>query len=230
MRRVVAQIFIIGLRNDFNLISKSVLEDEDFPCFVVSNLAEARRELSQNTPELVIVNGEGFTSQNSWVADFIAEFDSIPGIILVKANSGQSLDWLLSTATEIQSCQIALVDAVRKFFSEARSNQESPMLIAGDLHLDKRTEKAYVGHHEAHLTPSQFKLLCFLMSTPGKVYTRKQLLIRLWDQNMNYEQVIDVEIGRIRKELKRKLGRDPFRTVKTVGYAFNEFIGSSRTS
>jgi len=63
------------------------------------------------------------------------------------------------------------------------------------------------------------------MRSPGRVYSREQLLDTVWGRDIYVEaRTVDVHIGRLRKALKSKGGKDPIRTVRSAGYAFEPSI------
>jgi two-component system, OmpR family, phosphate regulon response regulator PhoB len=66
-------------------------------------------------------------------------------------------------------------------------------------------------------------LLAFLMSVPGRIYSRQQLLNAVWGEDAYIdERTVDVHVGRLRKVLNRGGLRDPIRTVRGGGYGFDE--------
>ena len=74
-----------------------------------------------------------------------------------------------------------------------------------------------------HLGPTEFRLLDVLMQRPGRVFSREQLLDRVWGHEVYVEiRTVDVHIGRLRKALNRGGDRDPIRTVRSSGYALDE--------
>jgi two-component system phosphate regulon response regulator PhoB len=74
-----------------------------------------------------------------------------------------------------------------------------------------------------HLGPTEFRLLEFLMQSPGRVFTREQLLDGVWGNDVYIdERTVDVHVGRLRKAINRPLSPDPIRTVRGAGYAFDE--------
>ena len=96
-------------------------------------------------------------------------------------------------------------------------------LTAGELVLDRETLRVRRGRRVVHLAPTQFRLLEFLLERPGRVYSRSQLLDSAWGQSVEIdERTVDVHIGRLRKALSRGRERDPIRTVRGIGYAFDE--------
>jgi two-component system phosphate regulon response regulator PhoB len=83
------------------------------------------------------------------------------------------------------------------------------------------------GLREVHLGPTEFRLLEFLMESPGRVLSRSQLLDGVWGRDAFVdERTVDVHVGRLRKALIRGKERDPIRTVRGAGYVFGERPGS----
>ena len=75
---------------------------------------------------------------------------------------------------------------------------------------------------EIHLGPTEFRLLDYLMQHPGRVFSREQLLDAVWGSDVYVEaRTVDVHVGRLRKALNNKEERDPIRTVRSAGYAFD---------
>ncbi|MFO1208242.1 MAG: phosphate regulon transcriptional regulator PhoB [Amaricoccus sp.] len=95
-----------------------------------------------------------------------------------------------------------------------------------DLVLDRQACRVHRGKREIRLGPTEFRLLDALMQRPGRVYSREQLLDRVWGQDVYVEvRTVDVHIGRLRKALNRRGERDPIRTVRSTGYAIDETYG-----
>ena len=93
----------------------------------------------------------------------------------------------------------------------------------GNITLDRTTMRVRRGDRDIRLGPTEFRLLDVLIQRPGRVYSREQLLDRVWGQDIYVEaRTVDVHIGRLRKALKRKGEADPIRTVRSAGYAFDE--------
>lgn len=110
-----------------------------------------------------------------------------------------------------------------------RAGEPGPVadtLRVNDVTLDRSTHLVRVSDRRVDLTPSEFDLLTVLMSAPGQVFTRAQLLERLkGDWSDNVERTIDVHI----RNLRTKLEPDPAQphyilTVFGVGYRFCEEV------
>ena len=94
------------------------------------------------------------------------------------------------------------------------------MLEYGDIRLDSETYRVERGGLPIKLGPTEFRLLTTLMEKPGRVWSREQLLDRVWGRDIYVEtRTVDVHVGRLRKALCAHGGEDPLRTVRGAGYA-----------
>ena len=116
-----------------------------------------------------------------------------------------------------------LVARVRALLRRSRPAVAGDVATYHDIVLDRETRRVRRGPRDVHLGPTEFKLLDVLMQRPGRVYSREQLLDRVWGQDIYIEpRTVDVHVGRLRKALNRRGDRDPIRTVRSAGYALDE--------
>ncbi|CUA95154.1 phosphate regulon transcriptional regulator PhoB [Pannonibacter indicus] len=116
-----------------------------------------------------------------------------------------------------------LMARVRAILRRARPEVVSTILKSGDLELDKETHRVRRNGKEIHLGPTEFRLLEFLMTSPGRVFSREQLLDGVWGHDVYVdERTVDVHVGRLRKAINKGKVKDPIRTVRGAGYAFND--------
>ena len=102
-----------------------------------------------------------------------------------------------------------------------RADRVADVLRAGDIALDRTAHRVTRGAREVRLGPTEFRLLEFLMESPGRVLSRQQLLDGVWGRDAFVdERTVDVHIGRLRKALIRGRESDPIRTVRGAGYVF----------
>ena len=112
---------------------------------------------------------------------------------------------------------------VRALLRRARPERVAAVLGAGDIELDRERRRVFRAGREIVLGPTEFRLLEFLMQTPGRVYSREQLLNGVWGRDVYIdERTVDVHVGRLRKALNRGRAPDPLRTVRGSGYALDE--------
>ncbi len=110
---------------------------------------------------------------------------------------------------------------VKALLRRTDPNLLSDKLVAGDIELDRDSRRVRRNGTELHLGPTEFRLLEFLMRSPGRVFTREQLLDNVWGRDVYIdERTVDVHVGRLRKAIKAQSGSDPIRTVRGAGYAF----------
>ena len=89
-----------------------------------------------------------------------------------------------------------------------------------DIILNAETHKVSRGEKTIRLGPTEFRLLSTFMEKPERVWSRDQLLDRVWGRDIYVDtRTVDVHIGRLRKALCQYGGKDPVRTVRGVGYA-----------
>ena len=116
---------------------------------------------------------------------------------------------------------VARIHAVVRRTSGERQN----LLAVGPLRLDRITLDVTCGGHRVELTAREFNLLEYLMRSPGRVFTRTQILEHVWGYDFNPStNVVDVAIQRLRKKLDSLLDPldDPswLESVRGVGYRF----------
>ena len=89
-----------------------------------------------------------------------------------------------------------------------------------DIMLDGESHRVTRSGSDVKLGPTEFRLLSTLMEKPGRVWSREQLLVRVWGRDVYVDtRTVDVHVGRLRKALCRQGGSDPLRTVRGTGYA-----------
>jgi DNA-binding response OmpR family regulator len=96
------------------------------------------------------------------------------------------------------------------------------VLKSGDLELDRARCRVRLSGHEITLTATEFRLLEFLMSRPGVVFSREQLLDAVWGHDRAVtDRTVDVYILRLRQKIEIAGGLAFIRSVRGFGYSFN---------
>jgi two-component system phosphate regulon response regulator PhoB len=115
---------------------------------------------------------------------------------------------------------VELVARVRTQLRRTRPSVVGLVLTYDDIRLDSETYRVYRGEKVLKLGPTEFRLLTTFMEKPGRVWSREQLLDRVWGRDIYVDtRTVDVHIGRLRKALCAFGGDDPLRTVRGAGYA-----------
>ena len=115
---------------------------------------------------------------------------------------------------------VELMARVRSQLRRARPSTVGQRLEYDDIVLDAETHKVTRLEKPLKLGPTEFRLLSTFMEKPGRVWSREQLLDRVWGRDIYVDtRTVDVHIGRLRKALCQYGGEDPVRTVRGAGYA-----------
>lgn len=114
---------------------------------------------------------------------------------------------------------IARVHALGRRGSEARPQE----LHVGDLSLDVATRKAQRGERQIELTTREFRLLEYLMRSPGRVCTRMMILEKVWDYDFDPgSNIIDVYIRKLREKIDTGFEVKLLHSVRGSGYVMKE--------
>jgi two-component system phosphate regulon response regulator PhoB len=99
------------------------------------------------------------------------------------------------------------------------------VLQFADVEMDMAAHRVSRGGRSIHLGPTEFRLLRYLMSHPGRVFAREQLLDAVWGHHVYVEaRTVDVHIRRLRKALNDGGAVDIVRTVRSAGYALDHSV------
>lgn len=113
-----------------------------------------------------------------------------------------------------------LMARIRTQLRRTRPASVGQKLEFEDIILDGETHRVTRGGVELKLGPTEFRLLSTLMEKPGRVWSREQLLDRVWGRDVFVDtRTVDVHVGRLRKALRKGGPEDLLRTVRGTGYA-----------
>jgi two-component system phosphate regulon response regulator PhoB len=112
---------------------------------------------------------------------------------------------------------VELMARVKAQLRRSRPSSAGVRLEFDDIVLDSETHRVTRGDRSLKLGPTEFRLLTTFMEKPGRVWSREQLLDRVWGRDIYVDtRTVDVHIGRLRKALGSP---DVLRTVRGAGYA-----------
>ena len=115
---------------------------------------------------------------------------------------------------------VARINAILR--RAGRSALEAESMLIGDIRLDRESRTVTASGRPVNLTPSEFDLLYTLMSAPGRVFSRSDLLLKLQGTTFeNVERTIDVHIRNLRMKIEKEPSNPRYiQTVFGVGYKF----------
>lgn len=227
---MTARIMVVEDEEAITVLLRYNLEAEGYRVEVVGRGDEAEVRLREVVPDLVLLD---------WMLPGLSgielcrrirlrpETERLPVIMLTaRGEEGERVRGLATGADDyvVKPFSVPeLLARVRALLRRAKPEHLSSLLKSGDIELDRETRRVHRAGREINLGPTEFRLLEFLMQSPGRVYTREQLLDGVWGRDVYIdERTVDVHIGRLRKAVKRGRETDPIRTVRGSGYSFNE--------
>ena len=109
------------------------------------------------------------------------------------------------------------IASIFKRINKSKNNTQS--IDLGEIKIDRNSYLVLKNKNEISLPRKEFELLFLLASKPGKVFTRDEIMSKVWGSEVIVgDRTIDVHI----RKLREKIGDLYFKTVKGVGYKFNQ--------
>jgi two-component system phosphate regulon response regulator PhoB len=205
-----------------------VLEQAGFKVRLAENVPAAHQKLSACLPDLILLDWmlPGMSGVE-WAKKLRrdAAYSDIPILLLTARSEEEDKVLGLEAADDYITKPfsprelIARINAVLRRFGKG----EKPALIQiGGILLNPEEHKVEIDHRPLSLSPTEYRLLEFFLTHPDKVYSRAQLLDRVWGRDTYIEErTVDVHIRRLRKILAEH-GRDcMIETVRGFGYRFS---------
>lgn len=225
-----AKILVVEDEEPLALLLQYNLESEGFTVNICHDGDNAELDIEENQPDMLILD---------WMLPGVsglelcrrvrsnAKTSNLPIILLTARDEENDRIRGLSTGADDYVTKPfsvpELIARVKAVLRRAKPESIAETLNIGDVALDRTTFRVMRGPREVRLGPTEFRLLEFLMQSPGRVYSRSQLLDSVWGQNVYVdERTVDVHIGRLRKALNRGKEKDPIRTVRGAGYAISD--------
>jgi two-component system response regulator RegX3 len=199
------------------------LEREGFDVDVVYDGEAALERIAEREPDLVLLDVvlPGRYSGLD-VCEELRRTSLAPVIVLTAR--GTELDCVLGLERGADDYVVKpfsmaeLVARVRAQLRRRRLNDRQALLDvrrAGSLRLDVRRHEVEVAGRRVHLTPSEFKILALLSESPGRVYSRREIVSRLWSSEFVGDmRSCDPHVARLRRKLAA--GGDDAPTLEAV--------------
>lgn len=203
------------------------LEAEGYEVLIAENGEEALLVVDEASPDIILLD---------WMMPLVSgievcrrlklnrETREIP-IIMLSARS-EEVDKVRGLETGADDYMIkpySVIELMARVRGQLRRTRAAAMgqkLRFADIVLDAETFEVFRDNQQLKLGPTEFRLLSVFMEKPRRVWSRDQLLDRVWSRETDVEtRTVDVHIGRLRKALCQNGGRDLLRTVRGAGYA-----------
>jgi two-component system, OmpR family, phosphate regulon response regulator PhoB len=224
------RVLIVEDEEPLMLLLRYNLEAEGYEVDSVSRGDEAEIRLREQVPDIVLLD---------WMLPGLSgielcrrirartDTERLPVIMLTaRGEEGDRIRGLSTGADDyiVKPFSVPeLLARVRALLRRAKPAHIATLLRAGDIELDRETHRVRRSGQELHLGPTEFRLLEFLMQSPGRVFSREHLLNAVWGHDVYIdERTVDVHVGRLRKAINLPRRPDPIRTVRGAGYSFDE--------
>jgi len=203
------------------------LEAEGFDVIQADNGEDALLLVDEDQPDIIILD---------WMMPKVSgievcrrlkmrpETRAIPVIMLsARAEEVDRVRGLETGADDYVVKPYSMVELMARARAQVRRVRPSTVGVTlefGDIRLDPEAHRVYRGDKVLKLGPTEFRLLSAFMEKPGRVWSREQLLDRVWGRDIYVDtRTVDVHVGRLRKTLCTFGHEDPIRTVRGAGYA-----------
>ncbi len=223
---------VLIVEDDRNIASlvATYLERDGFTTLIANDGEQGLLLARRHRPAFVILDLM-LPKVDGWAVCQQLRSDSDVPILMLTAR-GEEVDRVLGFALSADDYVVKpfspreLVERVKAILRRTRSASSPgwrPLAHEG-LILDPEKQKVTVDGRPVLLTPSEYRLLHALMSAPGRVFSRQQLLNHLQDRGqVVVERVVDVHVGKLRRKIEADAASPRYvLTVRGTGYRFAE--------
>lgn len=227
-RRMAKTILVVDDKASVRVLLQEYLGEQGFRVVVAENGRQAMYAARHEKPDLILLDimmpemdGYEFIRQHR------RERDTPIILLTAKLEESDKVIGLELGADDYVTKPFGMAELVARIRAVLRRlervNTAQDVVRAADITLDRSTRVVRVGEQAVDLTPSEFELLALLMVTPGRVFSRSDLLEQLQGNSFEgVERTIDVHIRNLRGKIEPD-SRNPryVQTVFGVGYRFN---------
>ena len=110
-----------------------------------------------------------------------------------------------------------LISRIKALLKRNKKKDSGSLIKISDIEIDKEKHLLLYKGQEVHLARKEFHLLYYLMTIPGRVFSREEIIFEIWKDAIVGDRTIDVHVRKIRE----KIGGHHIKTIKGVGYKFD---------
>jgi len=222
------RILVVDDDEESRALVRVALEREGFSVLEAGDGADALEVVTKESPDLVVLDVNLPTMGGFDVLSRLRLVHSVP-VIMVTGRDGET-DRVLGLELGADDYVVKpfapreLTSRVRAILRRSSPATNEEHLDFVGLHIDLTSREVKVEGRAVGLTTREFELLAFLASSPRRVYSRAQLLERVWSSALEWQDPATVTEHVRRIRLKIEPDRDSphrIRTVRGVGYAFD---------
>ena len=200
------------------------LKKEGFRIDTANNGISALKKLEKSKPDLIILDVMMPEMDGIEVCEKIREQDNFDDVLILfltaRSEEYSELAGFSAGADDYITKPIKpklLVSRVNAILKRKRKKKNDGPIEIGDININKSNHKLLYSGKEIYLARKEFNLLYNLMTVPGKVFTREEIISTIWKDAVVGDRTIDVHIRKIRE----KIGSQHIKTIKGIGYKFD---------
>ena len=210
-------------------VLKTFFEKKNFNVEIVSDGEDALFQAESSKPDIILLD---------WMLPNMSGLEICRQIRTTKDLNKTPIIFLTAKGEEedkLRGLDIGADDYVTKPFSQMEllarinsllrrsnpSNLDDQLSYKSTITMDLKTHRVKREGKNVKLNPKEFELLRLFLENPGKVFSRDQLLDKIWG-DINVElRTVDVHIRRLRKNININNTKDLIRTVRSSGYSLD---------
>jgi two-component system, OmpR family, alkaline phosphatase synthesis response regulator PhoP len=221
------KILIVDDESDILEFLKYNFEKENFKVFTAINGVEGKKIAIKENPDLIILDIMMPGMDGVELCKDLRELPEFENSLIIFLTA-RGEDYSQITGFEVGADDyitkpvrprvlIARVNALLKRKTKAKATEN--VIDISSITIDRDKREVIVEGKPIHIPKIEFDLLVLLASTPGKIFSREEIYSKVWGSEVFVsDRTLDVHV----RKLREKIGKEYIKTIKGVGYGFNE--------
>tara|TARA_B100000609_G_C17160433_1_gene405866 strand:- start:149 stop:811 length:663 start_codon:yes stop_codon:yes gene_type:complete len=218
------KILIVDDEKDILEFLSYNLQKEGYEIFRANNGNSALKVAKKEIPELIILDVMMPEMDGIETCEKIREIESLDSTLILfltaRSEEYSELAGFSAGADDYVTKPIKpklLISRVNALLRRKGKNKDQKLIKIEHIEIDKDKHLLLYKGDSVELARKEFNLLYYLMTVPGKVFTREEIISNVWKDTFVGDRTIDVHVRKIRE----KLGDQYIKTIKGVGYKFD---------
>ena len=218
------KILIVDDEKDILEFLSYNLQKEGYEIFRANNGNTALKVAKKEIPDLIILDVMMPEMDGIETCEKIREIESLDSTLVLfltaRSEEYSELAGFSAGADDYVTKPIKpklLISRVNALLRRKGKNKDQKLIKIEHIEIDKDKHLLLYKGDSVELARKEFNLLYYLMTVPGKVFTREEIISNVWKDTFVGDRTIDVHVRKIRE----KLGDQYIKTIKGVGYKFD---------
>ena len=218
------KILIVDDEKDILEFLSYNLQKEGYEIFRANNGNSALKVAKKEIPDLIILDVMMPEMDGIETCEKIREIESLDSTLIMfltaRSEEYSELAGFSAGADDYVTKPIKpklLISRVNALLRRKGKNKDQKLIKIEHIEIDKDKHLLLYKGDSVELARKEFNLLYYLMTVPGKVFTREEIISNVWKDTFVGDRTIDVHVRKIRE----KLGDQYIKTIKGVGYKFD---------